>query len=124
MNATALAVATTTISEPEAPRRPRTLRSVPPAPARAPTRSGQLVDPDRAPAVRRLECCGYNTCLDIALGAGWRGFSCARCRAYEAMTPRGRYRDCLALLELLAIAKVLAKRRARSRTMTASDARR
>ena len=51
-----------------------------------PTEHPQIHDPASAPAVRRLDCNGYNACLTVAVRNDWPGFSCNSCAAYERIT--------------------------------------
>ncbi len=94
--------------------KPVTLKVLAPHPSPA----HGLDDGERAAAARRLDCRAYDGCLALADERGWRGFHCRACVAYVAQTPRQRYRDMLAMLQLLADGQVVARLTAATTTAT------
>jgi hypothetical protein len=75
-------------------------RSLPTLPAR-PLRAHRTDDPDAAARARRLDCAGYDACLELAARRGWRSFHCRGCSAYAPKPASEQHRELLALLELL-----------------------
>jgi hypothetical protein len=76
---------------------PRSLPTLPPRPLRA----HRSDDPDAAARSRRLDCSGYDACLEVAARRGWRSFHCRGCSAYAPKSATQQHRELLALLELL-----------------------
>lgn len=52
-----------------------------------PRRAAETARPDHAAELRRLHCARYDRCLDHAVRAGWPGFTCKWCGAYDAAPP-------------------------------------
>lgn len=52
-----------------------------------------IVSPEQAASIRRLDCRSYNSCLTDAAEAGWSGFSCRMCKAYEPLSSDDKRRD-------------------------------
>lgn len=67
----------------------------------SPRQDVDVADPEAIEATRRLHCRFYDHCLDVADAAGWAGFSCAGCVAYDPLTAMGEKRDLRGMLELL-----------------------
>lgn len=44
----------------------------------------KIEHPDGAD-VRHLDCVSYNSCLEVAVASGWKGFSCLSCAAHVPM---------------------------------------
>ena len=74
---------------------------------------GRIEDADEAPSIRRLHCRSYDTCLDIADRAGWSGFACRGCDAFEERTAEERIWDAHRLITLTA--EVLSRKRQKAR---------
>jgi hypothetical protein len=73
-----------------------------------PTACPRIEDPDQVESLRRLDCQRYDDCLDIAIAAGWSGFHCNSCQAYQPLTPSERLRDHEAILDFLGETRLLA----------------
>jgi hypothetical protein len=75
-------------------------------PAR-PQRAHRAEDPEHAARARHLDCQGYDRCLALAAGRGWRSFHCRACPAYAPQPASARRREMLGLLALLAESDVV-----------------
>lgn len=80
--------------------KPSMPRSLPTLPAR-PLRAHRQDDPEAAARSRRLDCRGYDACLELAARRGWRSFHCRGCSAYAPKSASEQHHELLALLELL-----------------------
>ena len=74
---------------------------LPNSPRPNPTQAPRIDDPRRSPSERRLDCQGYDGCVDAAVAGGWDGFHCKACQAYLPQTPAQRAKDHYAILEML-----------------------
>lgn len=53
---------------------------------RNPVQYRRILDPEKAPSVRRLFCRFYDDCLEEASEKKWNGFSCKSCHGYETLS--------------------------------------
>lgn len=65
-----------------------------------PVNSDRHPTDDDAARARRLDCAHVGQCLVIADRAGWRGFGCGSCTAYQRPDAAQREADRDGLLEL------------------------
>lgn len=60
---------------------------------RSPVEYFRVLDPDRAPKVRKLLCRYYNACLRHAEDQGWGGFACTSCTVEESISREDQRAD-------------------------------
>lgn len=60
-----------------------------------------ILDPERAPTTRRLDCRLYGHCLDIADREKWPGFGCSSCRCYSAISSAQKAADDERLIDVV-----------------------
>ena len=69
----------------------RTLSIVPEPPRTPADGPSPRAAPEGTTRSRRLWCTHYDACLDTAVRAGWSGFSCDACQAFESVEPKAEH---------------------------------